>query len=113
MTISRLCYTISMPKSQKQTRAARSTRRSFAPVETDGMYLLKLVMVIILGTFWLKFHSPLMFGPIPLAGIPLGAIVGVVLVRYQERLQTDRKIWYAVLLVVTILTYFSPAGIVI
>lgn len=102
-----------MPKKQKSTRKSNYLRRTAIPVETDGMYILKLVIVIILGTFWLKFHTPLTLGLIPLAGIPIGAMIGVVLVRYHERLQTDRKIWYAVLLVVTILTYFSPAGILL
>lgn len=102
-----------MPAPKKQKPARHRTKRIINPVETDGFYLLKLVMVIILGTFWLKFHTPLTIGIVPLAGIPLGTIVGIILVRYHERLQTDRKIWYAVLLVVTILTYFSPAGILI
>lgn len=45
--------------------------------------------------------------------IPLGIILGFLIVRAFEHHQEDRKIWYAVLLVVGVISYFVPAGIVI
>lgn len=82
--------------------------------ETDSWYFLKLVVVLLLGTLWLKFAAPLSIGGVvPLNGIPIGLLVGVVLVSKFEPLQINRRIWYAILVVVTIITYFLPAGVVI
>lgn len=81
--------------------------------ESDSTYFLKLVICVLLGTFWLKFAQPLSVQGIPLGGIPVGMLVGLLLVRQYEKYQSNRKIWYAILLVVTILSNFVPAGIVI
>lgn len=81
--------------------------------ESDGQYLLKLVVVILLGTLWVKFAAPLQLGAIVMSGIPAGMIVALLLIRRYERKQTDRKIWYAILLVITIICYFVPAGIMV
>ncbi len=83
------------------------------PRETDGQYLLKLVLVVLLGTVWLKFANPITVVGIPLTGIPVGLFLGLILVNRYEKLQSDRKIWYVVLIIVTILSYFIPAGIVL
>lgn len=102
---------------QKQKRsknkavvAAVSRERLF---ETDGTYFLKLVVLVLLGTLWLKFKQPISWMGLPFYGIPLGLLIGLLLVRQFEKHQSDRKIWYAILLVVTIVCYFVPAGIVI
>lgn len=74
---------------------------------------MKLVAFTLLGTLWLKFGQPVVWVGVPFTGIPLGLLVGLLLVRKFEKYQSDRKIWYAILLVVTIICYFVPAGIVI
>ena len=81
--------------------------------ETDGAYLLKLVIVLICGTVWLKFDNPAYLGAVPLLGVPIGLIIGIFLVSRLERLQANRKIWYAMLLLSTVVSLFLPAGIVI
>jgi NhaP-type Na+/H+ or K+/H+ antiporter len=81
--------------------------------ETDSTYFLKLVVFTLLGTLWLKFQQPVVWLGLPLGGLPLGFLAGLLLVRYFEKYQADRKIWYAILLVVTIVCYFVPAGIVL
>lgn len=92
----------------------RPRRRSDISLhEGDGVYFLKLVVVVILGTFWLKFATPLTWNNIPLAAFPLGGLIAVTVIKLFEKNQLDRKIWYAVLLVVMIISYFMPAGIVI
>ena len=80
--------------------------------ESDGVYFLKLVLYVVLGSLWLKFAVPLHFGGFILNGIPLGLVLGLIFASH-DHFQVDRKIEYAVLIVVTILTYFLPAGIVI
>lgn len=82
-------------------------------VEADGTYFLKLVVVVILSTLWLKFVTPVSWNDIPLAAFPVGALIALVGIRLYERDVVDRKIWYAVIVVVTILSYFVPAGIVV
>ena len=103
---------------QKQT-SSRVKTRSVAKrykekiYESDSTYFLKLVIYVLLGTLWLKFAEPIMVAGVPLGGIPVGLLVGLLLVRRFEEFQSDRKIWYAILLVVTIISHFVPAGIVI
>ena len=80
--------------------------------ETDGEFLLKIVMYVLLASFWIKFSEPIDAGVIPLGGIPVGLLIGL-LIASHERFQIDRKIEYVVLIVITIVTYFLPAGIVI
>jgi len=98
------------PARGKAASASRSTDRV---LETDGTYFLKLVVFVLLGTLWLKFQQPLEWLGIPIHGIPVGMLVGLVFVKQFEKMQSDRKIWYAILVVVTIICYFVPAGIVI
>lgn len=102
---------------RKQTnprkRVAATARVSERVFESDSTYFLKLVVFVLLGTLWLKFAQPISWMGVPMAGIPLGMLVGLVLVNRFEKYQSDRKIWYAILLVVTIICYFVPAGIVI
>lgn len=100
-----------MSSQKKQRKGSRVQQAGRA--ESDGQYLLKLVLVILLGTVWLKFGSIQQFGAVPVAGIPLGALCGFLVVSRFEHMQTDRKIWYAVLVVATIVSYFLPAGIVL
>ncbi len=82
-------------------------------VESDGTYFLKLIIVVILGTLWLKLVQPLSWQGIPFGGMPIGTIIGLAGISLVEKDQTNRKIWYAVLIIVTIVSYFLPAGIVI
>lgn len=103
-------------KKQTRTRskAATVTRQRYDKlVESDSTYLLKLVVFVLLGTLWLKFAQPFSWQGIPFTGIPIGLLVGLLLVRRFEPSQIDRKIWYAILIIVTIICYFVPAGIVI
>jgi len=81
--------------------------------ESDGTYFLKLVLCIILGTLWIKFRTPITLGDLPFSGLPIGMLFGLFVVSRFEKLQYDRKIWYAILILVTIVSYFLPAGILI
>lgn len=92
-----------MPIKKKKTSKA---------TETDSAYFLKLVLYIVLGSLWLKFSMPIEIGAITLNGLPLGLVLGLIFASH-DHFQVDRKIEYAILLLMTILTYFLPAGIVI
>jgi len=100
------------PRTNARNRAVN--RRGYERLfESDGEYLLKLVVFVLLGTFWIKFNQPISWMGIPFHAVPIGLAFGLILVRKFEKIQEDRKIWYAVLVIVGIISYFVPAGIVI
>lgn len=102
---------------KKQTRTknkSKSARRFHERLfESDGTYFLKLVVIFLIGTLWLKFNAPIEWIGITYTALPLGLFIGLLVVRAFEHHQEDRKIWYAVLLFVTVVSYFGPAGIVV
>lgn len=83
-----------------------------APPEADSTYLLKLVLYVILGALWISFKNPLELGPFAFHGFPLGLCLGLLFASH-DHFQIDRKVEYAILIVMTIITFFLPAGIVI
>lgn len=106
-----------MSRKHKQRTYARnrifSRRGNEKLQEPDGFYLLKLVVVAILGTLWLKFRAPVGAGAVVVNALPIGLAEGVLLVHWLETSPMNRKIWYATLLIIAIVSYFLPAGIVI
>ncbi|MBP9667810.1 hypothetical protein KBD87_03310 [Candidatus Saccharibacteria bacterium] len=80
--------------------------------ETDGTYLLKVVMYLLFGSLWIKFGEPIQVGALLVHGLPFGLLVGLLFARH-DHFQVDRKIEYVLLLVMAVITYFLPAGIVI
>ena len=101
-------------KAVTRSRAAVASRTVSERVfETDSTYFLKLVVFVLLGTLWIKFQQPVTWLGVPLGGVPVGLLLGLILVNRFEKYQSDRKIWYAILVVVTIICYFVPAGIVL
>lgn len=81
-------------------------------VEADSTYFFKLVLYIILGSLWLKFSSPISVGAVQFNGFPIGLLFGIFFASH-DHFQIDRKIEYAILIIMTILTFFLPAGLVI
>lgn len=98
------------PRTYARNRPKRYVEKIY---ESDSTYFLKLVACVLLGMLWLGFAQPLSWYGISLGGIPLGMLIGLLLVRQFEKHQSNRKIWYAILLVATIISQFMPAGIVI
>lgn len=102
------------PTKNAHARAVAATRRNYERVfESDGTYFLKLVVFTLLGTFWVRFGTPVEWLGMPIGALPIGLLVGLVLVRKFEKHQSDRKIWYAILLVVTIACTYAPTGVVL
>ena len=94
----------------KQKRPTTIKERLF---ETDSTYLLKLVVVLLLGAVWLRLATPVTWLGLPFGAIPLGLIIGLIGVKLVEKHQSDRKIWYVVLVVVALVTYGADKGIII
>lgn len=76
--------------------------------EADSAYFLKLVLYVILGSIWLRFESPIAIGQLLIGGIPIGLFIGLLFASH-DHFQVDRKIEYAILVIMTILTMFIPA----
>lgn len=76
--------------------------------ELDGVYLLKLLLYVLLGSMWLKLSN----GESISIGLPIGFIVGLIFSSH-EHFQIDRKIEYAALLVAMLFGYFAPYGLYI
>jgi hypothetical protein len=67
---------------------------------------LKLVILVILGCFWVKVGSPGNW-QVP---IPVGLIIGLYLIG-REKFALDRKIQYGVLLVAMLIGFWAPVGL--
>ncbi len=80
--------------------------------EPDSTYFLKLVLYMILGSIWIKLAQPIHIGPIILNGLPIGLLIGILFVSH-EHFQINRKIGYAIMLVMTVISFFVPAGVII
>lgn len=92
---------------KKQTR-----KKKVQSVEADSAYFLKLVLYILLGATWIKFGVPIHLGMIQLNGAPIGMLFGIVLASH-DHFAIDRKVEYAILVMMMVITYFLPAGIVL
>lgn len=71
-----------------------ASKQTTSQNEYDSVYFLKILLYLILGSVWIAIHGH--------RDIPAGFIVGV-LAAQHEKLQLDRKIEYAMLLVGTVL----------
>lgn len=80
--------------------------------EKDSTYFLKLILYIVLGSFWLKFDAPFAIGDLTITALPIGLVIGLFFVRH-DHFRVDRKIEYAILVITTIVSYYLPAGIVL
>ena len=75
--------------------------------QSDGVFFLKLVFYVILGSLWLKLNSNGFSSTIP---IPLGLIVGLLFTSH-EHFRIDRKIEYGVLVIAALIGLIAPYGL--
>lgn len=104
---------VNKSRTYARNRAAISRRGYEKVFEADSTYFLKLIVCVLLGTLWVKFGTPISVGNFPIGALPVGLVIGLVLINRFEKIQSDRKIWYAVLIVMSIICYFVPAGVII
>jgi hypothetical protein len=91
----------------KKTGSKTSTR-AVPATEVDGVYVLKLVLYVLLGSLWLKLGSSNSLDTtFPL---PLGLAVGLIFASH-EHFRIDRKIEYAVLIVAALIGLMAPYGL--
>ena len=86
---------------KKQTKSKPvAKKRPVSKSETDSSYFLKLVMYFIFGTLWVHVSGNEWVIP-----IPVGFLIGMAFATH-DHFKIDRKIEYAVLVVVMFITYF-------
>jgi hypothetical protein len=105
-------------KKQRSRTYARNrtklSRRGFEKrPESDSIFLLKLISVAIGASIWLKFTSQLLLLGVIFGGLPVGAIISIIIVYFLEKRQMNRHIFYAIIFIVAILSYFLPLGIIL
>jgi len=76
--------------------------------QSDSTYFLKLVVLIILGSLWVKATD----GQSWQVPLPVGFIIGLI-ISSHEHFRIDRKIEYAVLLIATLVGFWAPIGLYI
>lgn len=81
--------------------------------ENDSTFFVKLVVCVVLAALWLRLKQPIELGVIVIQALPVGLIVGLLLVVSVEKYQFNRKIWYVTLILMAIVTSFTPVGIMI
>lgn len=81
--------------------------------EKESWFFLKLVIFVILSALWLRLSQPLAVGPLVIQAVPIGLMVALLLVLKIEKYQFNRKIWYVTLIMMAILTSFTPVGVMI
>jgi len=89
-------------------KKAKTSKKPVAP-EMDGVFVLKMVLYVILGSLWVKITKDGSSLHIP---IPVGLIVGLLLTMH-DHFAIDRKIEYAVLVSATLFGFVAPYGIFI
>ncbi len=90
-----------MVKAKTKSKTRKPTK------EIDSTYFLKLVMYLIIGSFWVRIDRNGSVIP-----IPVGLIIGLVFASH-EHFQLDRKIEYAVLLMAMFVGLWLPLGLTI
>ena len=81
--------------------------------ETDSIFFVKLVVCVVLAALWLRLKQPIELGVVAIQALPVGLIVGLILAVLIEKYQFNRKIWYVTLILMAIVTSFTPVGIMI
>ena len=81
--------------------------------ETDSIFFVKLVVCVVLAALWLRLKQPIELGIVAIQALPVGLIVGLILAVLIEKYQFNRKIWYVTLILMAIVTSFTPVGIMI
>lgn len=85
------------------------TKRVQTEKQSDSTYFLKIVLYMVLGSQWIFFTNPELTKQFP---VPVGLIIGLFFTAH-EHFKIDRKIEYAILLVATLVGFWSNIGIYI
>lgn len=91
-----------------KTKIVKKVRKPAAQ-EMDGVFVLKMVLFVILGSLWVKITKDGSSLHIP---VPIGLIVGLLFTAH-DHFVIDRKIEYAVLVSAALFGFVAPYGLFI
>lgn len=77
--------------------------------ELDGVYMLKIVLYMIIGSQWVFLTDAFMTKQLPL---PIGLLVGGFFAMH-DHFQIDRKIEFAILLIACVIGFWTQVGIAV
>ncbi len=92
--------------SKAKTKKLQKTNKK--TTESDQAYFLKIVIYLILASFWLRIYTN-SGAEIP---IPIGGVVAVIYA-LRDRSQIDRRIELAIILVAMFVSFWLPIGLYI
>ena len=96
--------TVSARKAQK-TVNKKSPKK---PAESDGAFFLKIVLFLVVSSFWVRIQ----FNDGSELPLPVGALLAV-MYALHEHFQIDRKIELALILVALFISFWLPVGLYI
>jgi len=92
----------------KVKQKTKSRANSKSTQNWDGVFLLKMVLYLILGSMWVKLsHGNSLHIP-----LPVGFVAGLLFATH-EHFQIDRKLEYTMLLAAMLIGYVAPLGLFI
>jgi hypothetical protein len=86
----------------------KKQKRSKQSAELDSIYILKLVIYLIVGSFWVKIVQ----GESLQIPVPIGPVLGLWFAS-RDHFRIDRKIEYAILLMSALVGFWAPLGLFI
>ena len=118
-----MCYNFIQLMTKQKTRTYARNRSKSSELfsrkgreriyDNDGSFFLKLVVFVVLSALWLRLKNPIEVGGLVVQAIPVGLFVALLLVLNIEKYQFNRKIWYVTLILMAVLTSFTPVGVII
>lgn len=82
------------------------SKRVAKPHESDGAYFLKLVLFLLLSSFWVRIE----LADSSVIPLPVGAVIAV-FYALHDHFQIDRKIELALILVGMFISFWLPIGL--
>ena len=87
------------------------TKKQKPASEPDSVFFLKILILLIISTMWLRLSSNGEFSGVEL-NLPLGSAAAIFLVQF-DHFTIDRKIEYVVVLLSSFISFFLPIGLII
>jgi hypothetical protein len=84
------------------------TREVYKNQRVYSHFFLKFTLFFILGLVWFRLGAPI--GPVEV--LPIGLVVGLIIACF-EKFRIGRGVEIVILAIATIISYFSPVGIVL
>lgn len=99
-------------KPNQRTRTYARNRRALSrqgrakPVDSDGIFLAKLLFFLLIGLIWLRLQNQYF-------SLPIGGVMAILLVRLFQHDSYSRQLSYVVVIIACLISFFLPIGLVL